>query len=349
MRWLLAGAGLAACLGLGPALAQEPVSFQGKTVTMIIGFAPGGGTDQFGRAVARFWGKHLPGNPAIVPKNVPGAEGVTAMNFVVQQSAPDGLTVSTSANTSVDPANYRNPGVHYVPTDFEFVGGGGRGGQVLLIAADKEKRLYDRSAAPLIMGSLGGVPRSGMQITAWGIELLGWNAKWVTGYPGTTEVMLALERGEIDMTATGNLNLIQKLLETKKFKILIQSAGLKDGKLVGRPEFGAAQLLENVVEGKLGIDVVKQAFAYWSTMNVTDKWIALPPKTPKPIVEAYRVAYDKLMQDGEFMAAALKISEDFTPLNAAEIDRQLRLLHSMSPEAVGYMKTILRKQGLNVP
>ena len=65
------------------------------------------------------------------------------------------------------------------------------------------------------MGALGGVPRSGMQTTAWGIDYLGWNAKWVLGYRGTNDLMVALERGEIDMTSTGNLFQIQKFLEQR--------------------------------------------------------------------------------------------------------------------------------------
>lgn len=344
---------LAACLlicGLAasPALAEEPVSFKGKTVTMIIGFPPGGGTDLFGRAVAVYLEKYLPGNPTVVPKNVPGADGVTAMNFIVQQTAPDGLTVTTSANTSADPLNYRKPQVHYVPTDFEVIGGGGRGGEVLVINKDAEKRLYDKNASPVVMGSLGGIPRSGMQMAAWGIELLGWNAKWVIGYRGTNELTLALERGEIDMTSTGNLNLIQKLLDTGKFRILVQSGTLKDGLLSGRPEFGDAPLLTKLVEGKLTDPVVAKAFEYWRAIALTDKWIALAPKTPKNIIETYRAAYKQVSQDSEFLAMARKASEDFVPLDNTQVEKLLQTLAALPPEATAYMTTILKKQGLDV-
>jgi tripartite-type tricarboxylate transporter receptor subunit TctC len=344
---------LAACVlmcGLvaSPALADEPVSFKGKTVTMIIGFPPGGGTDLFGRAVAVYLEKHLPGNPTVVAKNVPGADGITAMNFIVQQTAPDGLTVTTSANTAADPLNYRKPQVHYVPTDFEIVGGGGRGGEVLLINKEAEKRLHDKSASPVVMGSLGGIPRSGMQMTAWGIELLDWNAKWVIGYRGTNELMLALERGEIDMTATGNFHLIQKLLNTGKFKILVQSGTLKDGVLAGRPEFGDAPLLTDLVEGKMKDPVAAKAFEYWRAIALTDKWIALAPKTPKNIVEAYRAAYAKVSKDPEFLASVRKVSEDFVPLEHSQVEKLVQTLAALPPEATAYMTTILKKQGLDV-
>ena len=339
---------LACVLGCSAAFAEEAVSFHGKTINMIIGFPPGGGTDAYGRVVATSLEKYLPGNPTVVVKNVPGADGVTSMNFMVQQVVPDGLTVTTTANTTADPLNFRKPQVHYEPTDFAVIGGGGRGGEVILINKDAEKRLYDKQAAPVVMGSLGGIPRSGMQMAAWGIEFLGWNAKWVIGYRGTNELTLALERGEIDMTSTGNLFLIQKLVDGGKFKILVQSGTLKNGTLIGRPDFGDAPLLVKALEGKLKDPLVAKAFDYWSSVSLTDKWLALPPKTPKNVVDVYRTAYGKISQDADFLDRARKISEDFVPLSAPEVETLIKKLSSLPPEATEYMTVILRKQGLDV-
>jgi tripartite-type tricarboxylate transporter receptor subunit TctC len=339
---------LACLLGASPAVAQSPVSFQGKTVNMIIGFPPGGGTDAYGRLVATFLGTHLPGSPTVVVRNVPGADGVTAMNYMVQQVAPDGLTVTTTANTTADPLNYRKPQVHYEPADFAIIGGGGRGGEVILINKEAEKRLYDKQAAPVVMGSLGGIPRSGMQMAAWGIEFLGWNAKWVIGYRGTNELTLALERGEIDMTATGNLFLIQKLVDGGKFKILVQSGTLKNGTLIARPDFGDAPLLAKAVEGKIKDPLAVKAFEYWSNIALTDKWLALPPKSPKEMVDIYRTTYGKIAENAEFIDHAKKISEDFVPLSAPEVETLIKKLSSLPPEATDYMMVILHKQGLDV-
>jgi tripartite-type tricarboxylate transporter receptor subunit TctC len=339
---------LACVLGSSAAVAQDTVSFQGKTVTMIIGFPPGGGTDAYGRVVATSFEKYLPGNPTVIVKNVPGADGVTSMNFMVQQVVPDGTTLTTTANTTADPLNYRKPQVHYVPTDFAVIGGAGRGGEVILINKESEKRLYDKNAAPVVMGSLGGVPRSGMQMTAWGIEFLGWNAKWVIGYRGTNELTLALERGEIDMTATGNRFLIEKLVDSGKFRILVQSGTLKNGKLATRPEFGDAPLIATALEGKLKDALALKAFDYWSSISLTDKWLALPPKTPKNVVEVYRAAYGKIAQDADFLERARKISEDFVPLTAPEVEALITKLASLPQEAPEYMTVILRKQGLDV-
>jgi tripartite-type tricarboxylate transporter receptor subunit TctC len=337
---------LACTLGGTAAVAQDGASFQGKTVTMIIGSAPGGGTDAFGRLTAPFLTTHLPGAPSIVPRNIPGADGITAMNYMVQQAAPDGYTIIAVPNTVVDPLNYRKPQSHFDPSDFAVFGGAGRGGEVLLINKDSEKRLYDKQAAPIVMGSLGGIPRSGMQMTAWGVELLGWNAKWVIGYRGTNELMLALERGEIDMTATGNLFLIQKLIETGRFKILVQSGALKNGAIISRPDFGDAPILAKTLEGKLNDPLASQAFEYWSSIAVTDKWLALPPKSPKAILDVYRDTYSKIIQDPEFIDRSKKISDDFVPMLSGDVETLIKKLASLSPQAIDYMTVILRKQGL---
>ena len=324
--WLLAG-----LIGSSAAAAEEPVSFQGKTVTMIIGYAPGGGTDAFGRLTAGFLANYLTGTPNVVVRNVPGANGIVAMNYFVQQVAPDGYTVTTASGTTGDPLNYRKPQSHFDPTTFGVIGGAGRGGVMLLINKEAEKRLYDKQAKPVIMGALSGVARSGMQMTAWGIDLLGWNARWVVGYRGTSELMLALERGEIDMTSTANLAYIQRFLDTGRFKIVSQTGGLKNGTMVSRPEFADAPVFGTLLRGKIEDPVVSKAFDYWMSNTAMDKWLALPPRAPKPMLDAYRDAYVKMIQNPDFIERGKKISDDFEPLLQRDVE--------------GLLNTLLRRVG----
>src|SRR5215475_1620057 len=158
---------LSAVLGLllAPlaARAQESVSFAGKTITMIVGSPAGGGTDASARLIASLLASYLPGKPSAVVRNIPGAQGITAMNYFVKQVAPDGLTVMMASTTQADPLLYRKPQAQFDPTTFAFVGGVGRGGTVLLLRKDSEPRLHNLRAAPVMMGALSGVPRSGMQ------------------------------------------------------------------------------------------------------------------------------------------------------------------------------------------
>jgi hypothetical protein len=330
----------------GGARAEESVSFQGKTLTVIVGSPAGGGTDTSGRLIASLLAGYLPGKPGALVRNIPGAQGITAMNYFVKQVAPDGLTMMTASTTQADPLLYRKPQAQFNPTTFAFVGGIGRGGTVMLLRKDAEPRLHDRNAAPVVMGALAGVPRSGMQTTAWGIEYLGWNAKWVLGYRGTNDLMVALERGEIDMTSTANLFQIQKFLATGRFKLLVQSGTLHQGQTAPRPEFGDAPVFVSLMQDRIKDPIVQKAFDYWATMTALDKWFALPPGTPEPLVRAHRQAYEAASHAPEFAELGRKISEDLEPMGHDDVTLLISRLGTTTPEAIAAISAMLRRQGI---
>ena len=326
--------------------AQEPVSFAGKTLTVIVGSPAGGGTDASARLIASLLASYLPGKPNALVRNIPGAQGITAMNYFVKQVVPDGLTLMSASTTQADPLLYRKPQSQYDPTTYAFVGGVGRGGTVMLIRKDAEPRLYDKRAMPVVMGALGGVPRSGMLTTAWGIEYLDWNAKWVVGYRGTNELLIALERNEIDMTSTGNLFQIQKFLQTGRFKILSQSGSLQKGRTVPRPEFGEAALFANLIKGKISDPNVQRAFDYWTTMTSLDKWIALPSRTPEAMVRTHRAAYEAASFGTDFVELGKRISEDLEPMGHDDVTFLIERLGGTTSEAVNAISVMLRRQGI---
>jgi tripartite-type tricarboxylate transporter receptor subunit TctC len=329
-----------------PAVAEE-VSFKDKTITAIIGSAAGGGTDATGRLLAPFFTKHLPGNPQIIIRNMPGASGTTALNYIVAQTKPDGLTLIVGSSSNVDPLNYRTPQAYYNPKDFTYIGGAGRGGTMLVIRSDAEQRLLDKSTPPVVMGSIGGVPRSGMQITAWGIGFLGWNAKWVVGYRGTNELAIALERGEIEMTSTANMFQLDKFEGGKAFKVIYQSGAFENGKRVPRPEFPDVPLFSEAFKGKINDPVAQQAFDYWFNINAMDKWVAVLKGTPQPMVDAYRKALVEIAKDPEFEAVGKRISEDLTLLGHDDTEQLIGALAETPDAALNYMTELLASQGLH--
>lgn len=335
-------------LAASAAGAQETVSFKDKSVTMIIGYAVGGGTDTVGRLAARFFAKHLPGSPTVIVRNVPGADGTIALNYMMKQTKPDGLSVTTGSSTQIDPLNYRKPQVEYDPTRFPFVGGMGQKGTGLLIHTDAVERLSDPLAQPVIMGSVGALPRSGMQITAWGIELLGWNAKWVVGYPGTNELMIALERGEIDMTSVANTTRTQQLVKSGKYRVFVQPGVMIGGKTLPVDEFPDAPVFSDLLQGKVTDPLARKAFDYWRSINSIDKWIGLLPGTPPVIVESYRAALHRAADDPEFVEVRKKITEDTTPVAHQDIELLVKTIAATPTEAMEYVKIILRKQGVQV-
>jgi tripartite-type tricarboxylate transporter receptor subunit TctC len=349
MRRLAAGlvAAFAMMLLPDPSQGQE-LSFRDKQITMIIGFPPGGGTDLTGRLVAQFLTKYLPGNPPVIIRNSPGADGITSLNHMAKQTAPDGLTITFGANTQVDPFNYRRPQVLYSPSDFVYLGGARRGGEFIVVNKSALSRVYDKKQPPLVIGTVGNFPRSGHQVVAWTIEHLGWNAKWVGGYRGTPDILLALERDEIDMTAVAYFPDVQRLTATGRFTAAIQSGTLSNGKILARPEAPDVPVFATAMQGKLSDPVAKEAFEYWLAVATMDKWLGILAQTPPDVVEAYRDAFKKLSKDPDFLQQGRKLSEDLVPMSVGEVEALIKTLAATSPQAVQYMSTLLRKQGLEV-
>jgi hypothetical protein len=136
------------------------------------------------------------------------------------------------------------------------------------------------------------------------------------------------------------------LIDNGTLKILTQSGTVRNGELSKRPEFGDAPVLASIVQPKITDPVEKQSFDYWTSLTSIDKWVALPPGTPEPIVRVYQQAYDKIGEDPEFLARARKISEDLEPQSGADVKRLIDTLGTIPPQAIQQISVMLRKQGL---
>jgi hypothetical protein len=333
----------------GPVAAQDATSFAGKNVTVIVGSTPGGSTDVSARQIAASLGKNLPGNPTMVVQNKPGARGITAMNYFAAQVAPDGHTIIVGSGSQIDPANYRVGQAKYDPTRFRMVGGLSIGGSIIMIHNTALARLTDKTAKPVVMATIGGIPRSGMQMAAWGIDYLGWNARWVAGYRGNPDLMLAFERGEVEMTSFANAQMKPDLYDKAKYTILYQSG--TQGASIPSPikEQAGLPLFAEAMKGKIKDPVAQQAFDYWRHLSTIYNWVALPPKTPDSIVAVYRAGWDKVKADGGFFAQVRKVSPEATAVSADEMARTIQQLADVPNAALDFQKVMLTRQGLKPP
>jgi hypothetical protein len=121
---------------------------------------------------------------------------------------------------------------------------------------------------------------------------------------------------------------------------------LRQGRIVPRPEFGAAPIFATMMQGKINDPVIQQAFDYWASMTSLDKWLALPPKTPDPVVRVYRDAYASAFTDPAFAELGKNISEDFAPVAYEDVDFLIARSAAAQPKAISYISTMLRKQGI---
>jgi tripartite-type tricarboxylate transporter receptor subunit TctC len=338
--------GLAVALVAMPSLASaEPGLFKGKRVNALIGSSPGGGTDGTTRLVGRYLSKYLPGKPQIIFRNMPAGHGVKANNYFYNVVKPDGLTWFGGASSYVDPNNLRKKVVKYNPTQYEFIGAVLRGGSVVTLRKTKFKNLTDKSMKPVIVGTLDG-SRSWAQALAWGARYLGWNIKFVVGYPGSASLTLAARRGEIDSFGTSGIQIHRSLLKTGKFRGLTQ-LGEADAKgVVRRLSFPEVPTLPEMMKGKTK-GIAKEAFDFWSKMNQIDKWYALPPKTPKKIINIYRTAYKKAVKDPEFIKFGKhQFSVDFRTVRADTIAGLVRDTAYPKLEIMEFIRQLRIKVGL---
>jgi len=286
---------IAGVLALRPALAAGDF-YAGKTLTIIAGFPPGGGVDGEMRTLVQYFAKHIPGNPTIVPKNTPGAGGIVLANYIYRVAPPDGLTLGMPGRSGfllskVVPTN----GVNYDLSKFSYVGGSGSAVDALWIHQRTGiKSIADlrKSKKEIVIGALS--PRSENAIAP---RVL---AKYehlplrvISGYAGFREVLLAIERGEVDglYSHEGSiLNTRPDLVKSGTLKPIAQSLSYYPG----------VPVLADIVsdeKAKALLDLV-----------ITPSRLGLPllgpPNLPANVLATLRESYARLMKDETYQAEA---------------------------------------------
>ena len=344
-RAILAAAlfcGAATTAGLA---AGQEISFKDKRINVIIGSSPGGGTDATTRHLGRFLERHLPGNPQMVYRNIPAGQGVKATNYFANEARRDGTAWMGGASNYISASTLRKSVVEYDPTRFAFVGGINRGGSLLIMRKSKLADLADKSKPPMVAGTTDGSPSWTMMVL-WGTDVLGWNVKFVVGYPGTSALLLAARRGEIDSFGTSNLAMLKTLQTSGEFVGMAQDGQLEGGKFVPRSDLGDVPTISALVEGRLS-GLAKEAFDFWNQANQVDKWYALPPKTPAPVVTAYRTAFALAARDPDFARTGKALfGEDFTVQSGEDMTAVVHDTSRPRPELLDYRRRLKARYGL---
>lgn len=327
-----------------PVSSQE-VSFAGKRIDVIIGNVPGGGTDGTSRLVGRFFEKYLPGNPRMNYRNMPAGHGIQAVNYFANTAKRDGTAWIGGSVTYTDANTLRKAQVEYDPRRFNFIGGVNRGGSVVMIRKEKLANLTNPSAPPVIVGSASGQD-TWAEMIALAQGVLGWNVRFVIGYQSAGAMSLAARRGEIDAFGTSTGNLLRQTEKAGGFAYLAQIGTMRDGRITARQEYPAAPTSAALFEGKL-TGLAREAADVWIRSNLVDKWFALPPGTPAPIVAAYRAGFDRAFKDSEFLAAGKRqFSEDFSRQSGTEIAALIESTSYPRKEVHDFLTDVKVKAGL---
>lgn len=329
-------------------VAAQQLDFKGKTVTVIIPSNPGGGTDSVGRMIGRFLQLYLPGKPNVIFNNIPGVAGIKGLNFFVQQVKPDGLTIFSGSSSNIEPNVMRNPAVTYDPKKLMMVGAFPAPTSVVVLRKDAAARLNDKSKPPVVKGD-ETADRTTDQMAVWGPNYLDWNVRWVLGYPGTQEMIIAMHRGEIDMMITYGDSLLDQFKKDGNFQFVAQTGESRDGALVRGERFPDVPVFSDLLKPKLKDPHALKAFEAWETLTRIGKWVALPPDTPPEIVTAYRKAFLEMTKDKDFNAEAFRIlGGGFTVATGEEMQRVTQTSSAISDEDLNFFIQLKKNIGINI-
>jgi tripartite-type tricarboxylate transporter receptor subunit TctC len=314
---------LAALLAPSPGRAQSPAEFyKGKTVELTIGTSVGGGYDAYGRMLARSMGKYIPGNPAIVPRNMEGAGSMRLASHLYNTAPKDGTAFGTiNRGTGFEPL-LGNKGAQFDATRFNWIGS--TNNEVSVCVAWHTTgitRFDDLLTHELVVGATGPSADT-YQFPKITNAVLGTKFKIVTGYPGGNDVDLAMERGEVagrcGWSWTSVKGLHQPWLDRKAINILYQMGLSKHRDLPDVP------LVIDLARTDEERAILKLIFA-----RQVMAWPFLaPPGTPTDRVEALRKAFLQTMQDKDFLAEADKAGLEITPVSGDDIQKLVAQIYA---------------------
>ena len=311
--------------------------FEGKTVRIIVGLAPGGGFDTYARLIARHIGRHVPGNPAFIVENMTGAGSLIAANHVYKVAKPDGLTIGKFNGSLMLGQILGQPGIEFDARKFEFIGAAVKEDVVCSFTKASGITSMDKWSSSKSPVKLGGIApgtspdNSGRILRA----ALGLPVQVVSGYRGTAEIRLAVDSGELagacwsweSMRATW-----RSALDAGEVIPVLQATGRPFPDL---PSVPLAIGLAKSPEARRLIEIGLQNSGAFARPFV------LPPGTPKDRVQVLRQALQETLKDPAFLAEAEKAKLTADPVTGEELERMVNELFTIDPATVAKLKDIL--------
>ena len=302
------------------AVAQEPF-YKGKAIRIMVGFTPGGFYDRWARLYARYMPKYIPGNPEIIVQNMPGAGSLVAANHVYNVAKPDGLTlVMTHYNFYLDQLVGRKE-VQFDARKFGWIGSPASETIVMYMRADTPyKTIHDlvKAKEPVKCGSSGTA--SGDYILSKLLEeAVGAKIDTVLGYPGGSEIDLAVEKGEVVCRAHNiSAHFGREPFDTwhkKNFdRHIVQTGKKRDPRMTDVPT------INELFDQYKTPDVTRRLAQVLLTGGDFGRPMMVTPGTPPERIKILRAAYDKAMKDPELLREAEKGKMDVDPTSGEELE-----------------------------
>src|ERR1700722_10361552 len=316
-----------------PARAQSVADFyRGRTVTISVGLSAGGGYDLHARVLARFFGKHLPGAPAVVVKNAPGAGGLTLVNALYSTLARDGTELATFERGILLEPLLDTAQARFDPLRFSFIGSTDNDTSTCLSwHTSAVKTMEDVMRRELIVGGTGSTAIANTFPRVLNAAL-GTKFRVIPGYPGANDALLAMERGETQGFCSLGFATLEAIrpgwMRDHKVNIFVQLALKKSSE---HPEVPLALDFAKT-------DADRQAIALIVSPNLFARPFAAPPGVPADRLEALRKAFDETVTDPDYLAEAKARGLHVELVTGAELDDVLRRLYATPKEIVTRVK-----------
>ncbi|MGE5366596.1 MAG: Bug family tripartite tricarboxylate transporter substrate binding protein [Betaproteobacteria bacterium] len=310
------------------ARADSAVDFyKGRSISMIIGYSVGGGYDAYARLLARYIGRHIPGEPSIVPQQMTGAGSLRAANYLFSVAPKDGSVLGTfSRSMGIAPLLGQ---AEFDSRKFTWLGSMTDDDTTCVTwNSSPIKAWSDFLSKPSKLGGLG----ADADPDIWALlykNVFGAKVQLVSGYPGTNDVVLAMERGEVDGLCGLSWSTIKtrhaEWLTGHAVNIIVQAALKKE------PEIAAVPLATDLVSSPEQLQIIRLLLA----SQAMARPFAAPPELTADRKSALTAAFDATMRDADFLAEAQKLNFEIHPVSAATIDSLLTEVYATPKDVLG--------------
>lgn len=282
--------------------------FEGQTMTIVVGYKPGGGYDRYARLIGKHLPRYIPGRPNVVIQNMPGASSVIAANYLFSVAKPDGLTFGTFNNATVIAQLIKIEGVRFDLTKFSWLGSAASDAVILTVRSDLPYKNAEelRKAKQFVIGTTG--PGSSTHdFPALLKEFAGFDFKLVPGYSSSADVMLAVERKEVDGRA-GSYDSIKPFMERGLVRPILRNR-------TSAPGIEKLPVDENLATSEKG----KIIMAVNAVPTQIYRPFVAPPGMPKDVIKVLRDAFANVLRDKELLGEAEKgkMTINYTPPDEA--------------------------------
>ena len=328
-----AAAALTLCGGACNASAQPVEDFyRGKTVSVLIGYAPGGTDDAWGRLIAKYMPEHIPGKPAVVPSNVPGAGSLLLANQIYNSQPGDGTVIGLINRGALFEPLFGGAGARFDPMRFNYVGSPDRHTPACFVRVDAPVRtMTDLLTREYIVGATGAGSDSEFYPEALA-NMLGVKMKIVRGYPAARDVLIAAERGEVQGGCMSYDAIVRDAMYLeKRSRILFQAALKPDDRMAGIP------MLKDMAK----TEEQKQALELFLQRTLVGRPFVMAPDVPTDRLEAIRKAFAATMRDPGFAADARAANVNIHYVSPAELMKIISDSYASPPATVAAVKKAL--------